>query len=206
MYTVLSLILPISSQRMRSSIPNTLTFFRILAIPLIMMVYFSDIQYKNWISVILFSLAGISDALDGYLARKWNQTSKLGAFLDPVADKLLVSIMLILVVSNPEIRSGLWSVMGFIITVVVIISREITVSALREWMAELGKRSNVAVSNVGKFKTGMQMGAIGCLLFGGPFLGLPILLIGELMLYIAGVLTIWSMSIYLLAAYRAVKD
>lgn len=191
---------------MRSSIPNALTFFRILAIPLIIAVYFSDLQYKNWISVILFSLAGISDALDGYLARRWNQTSKLGAFLDPVADKLLVSIMLILVLSNIELRAGLWSSFAFLITIIVIISREITVSALREWMAELGKRSNVAVSNVGKFKTGMQMTAIGCLLFGKPFLGLPILLIGEFLLYIAGVLTIWSMTIYLLAAYHAVKD
>ena len=191
---------------MSLSIPNALTFFRILAIPLIIIVYFSDIQYKNWISVILFSLAGISDALDGYLARRWNQTSKLGAFLDPVADKLLVSIMLILVLSNVDLRAGLWSSLAFIVTVIVIISREITVSALREWMAELGKRSNVAVSNVGKFKTGMQMTAIGCLLFGESFLGLPILLIGELFLYIAGVLTIWSMTIYLLAAYHAVKD
>jgi len=191
---------------MSLSIPNTLTIFRILAIPLIIIVYFSDFQYKSWTCVILFTLAGISDALDGYLARRWNQTSKLGAFLDPVADKLLVCIMLILVLSNIELRSGLWSSYAFMVTIIIIISREITVSALREWMAELGKRSNVAVSNVGKFKTGMQMGAIGCLLFGKPFIGLPILLIGELLLYIAGVLTVWSMTIYLLAAYQAVKD
>jgi len=192
--------------RMSLSIPNALTFFRILAIPLITVIYFTDVQHKSWICVILFSLAGISDALDGYLARRWNQTSKLGAFLDPVADKLLVSIMLVLVVSNDELKAGLWSSFAFVVTIIIIISREITVSALREWMAELGKRSNVAVSNVGKFKTGMQMTAIGCLLFAKPFLGLPILLIGELLLYIAGVLTIWSMTIYLLAAYQAVKD
>lgn len=188
------------------NIPNCLTFFRILAIPLIVGVYFSGWAYSNWYCVILFTLAGISDALDGYLARKWNQTSKLGEFLDPVADKLLVSTMLILVMSNVELQANLWSKFLFCITVMVIIGREITVSALREWMAELGMRANVAVSVVGKYKTGIQMGAIGGLLFAEPFLGLPILMIAELMLYVAGVLTVWSMSIYLLAAYKAVKD
>lgn len=154
----------------------------------------------------IFSLAGISDALDGYLARKWDQTSKLGAFLDPVADKLLVATMLLLVVSNVEVQAKLWSNFLFTVFVMVIIGREITVSALREWMAELGKRANVAVSTVGKYKTGFQMTAIGAMLFEEPLFGLPILLIGELLLYAAGVLTIWSMTIYLNAAYHAVKD
>ena len=190
---------------MSLTIPNCLTLFRIIAIPLIAIIYFSDIRFGNWYCTIIFTLAGISDALDGYLARKWNQTSKLGAFLDPVADKLLVSTMLLLVVSNVDLHRGLLSELLFIITVIIIISREITVSALREWMAELGKRANVAVSVVGKYKTGIQMGAIGCLLFEHNFIGLPILLIGELMLYAAGVLTIWSMSIYLRAAYKAVQ-
>jgi len=191
---------------MTLSIPNALTIFRIIAIPMIIAVYYSDIRFGDWICVILFSLAGISDALDGYLARRWNQTSKLGAFLDPVADKLLVCIMLVLIITNNGLHNQLWSVLGLFLTVIIIISREITISALREWMAELGKRSNVAVSNVGKFKTGMQMTAIGCLLFGGPFLGLPIVLIGEVLLYIAGVLTVWSMTIYLIAAYKAVNN
>ena len=190
---------------MNLTIPNALTLFRILAITLIVMVYFGDIQYKNWICVVLFTMAGISDALDGYLARKWNQTSKLGAFLDPVADKLLVCIMLVIIATNIELRARVYFEYLFLVTIIVIISREIIVSALREWMAELGKRSNVAVSNVGKDKTGMQMGAIGCLLFGESFIGLPVVSIGELMLYVAGVLTIWSMTIYLLAAYRAVN-
>lgn len=190
---------------MSLTIPNCLTLFRIIAIPLIAIIYFADIRFGNWYCTIIFTLAGISDALDGYLARKWNQTSKLGAFLDPVADKLLVSTMLLLVVSNVDLHRGLLSELLFIITVIIIISREITVSALREWMAELGKRANVAVSVVGKYKTGIQMGAIGCLLFEHDFIGLPILLIGELMLYAAGVLTIWSMSIYLRAAYKAVQ-
>nr|WP_229794290.1 CDP-diacylglycerol--glycerol-3-phosphate 3-phosphatidyltransferase [Arenicella chitinivorans] len=190
---------------MSLTIPNCLTLFRIIAIPLIAIIYFSDVRFGNWYCTIIFTLAGISDALDGYLARKWNQTSKLGAFLDPVADKLLVSTMLLLVVSNVELQRGLLNELLFIITVIIIISREITVSALREWMAEIGKRANVAVSVVGKYKTGIQMGAIGCLLFQHDFIGLPILLIGELMLYAAGVLTIWSMSIYLRAAYKAVQ-
>jgi CDP-diacylglycerol--glycerol-3-phosphate 3-phosphatidyltransferase len=191
---------------MTFSIPNLLTFFRIAAIPIIVAVQLSDIKYGNWINAIVFTLAGISDALDGYLARKWNQTSKLGAFLDPVADKLLVVAMLILVVTDPEVRGGVQSSWFFILAVLIIISREIIVSALREWMAELGKRANVAVSVVGKYKTGMQMTAIGCLLFKYSLFGLPVLLIGELLLYIAGILTIWSMIIYLSSAYSAVKD
>ncbi len=191
---------------MNLNIPNLLTLFRIAAIPLIVLVYFSNIPYLNWVCVILFSLAGISDALDGYLARKWNQTSNLGAFLDPVADKLLVAIMLILVATNSEIKEAMHSQFWFVVTVIVIIGREITVSALREWMAELGKRANVAVSVVGKYKTGIQMVAIGCLLYAKDFIGLPVLFIGEILLYIAGVLTVWSMSIYLSAAYKAVRS
>ncbi|MGK0375738.1 MAG: CDP-diacylglycerol--glycerol-3-phosphate 3-phosphatidyltransferase [Arenicella sp.] len=169
-------------------------------------VYFSGWLYANWYCAVLFALAGISDALDGYLARRWNQTSKLGEFLDPVADKLLVSTMLLLVMSNFELQQALWSKFLFSITVIIIISREITVSALREWMAELGKRANVAVSQVGKYKTGIQMSAIGGLIFAQPLFGLPILFMAEMLLYAAGVLTIWSMSIYLRAAYNAVKD
>ncbi|MFT6100591.1 MAG: CDP-diacylglycerol--glycerol-3-phosphate 3-phosphatidyltransferase [Arenicella sp.] len=188
------------------NIPNCLTFFRILAIPLIIGAYFSGWTYANWYCAVLFALAGISDALDGYLARRWNQTSKLGEFLDPVADKLLVSTMLLLVMSNFELQQALWSKFLFVITVIIIISREITVSALREWMAELGKRANVAVSQVGKYKTGIQMSAIGGLLFAQPLFGLPILFMAEVLLYAAGVLTIWSMTIYLRAAYKAVKD
>lgn len=188
------------------NIPNCLTFFRILAIPLIIGSYFSGWVYANWYCAVLFALAGISDALDGYLARRWNQTSKLGEFLDPVADKLLVSTMLLLVMSNFELQQALWSKFLFTITVIIIISREITVSALREWMAELGKRANVAVSHVGKYKTGIQMSAIGGLLFAQPLFGLPILFMAEMLLYAAGVLTIWSMTIYLRAAYKAVKD
>jgi CDP-diacylglycerol--glycerol-3-phosphate 3-phosphatidyltransferase len=191
---------------MTFNIPNCLTFFRIAAIPLIVIAYLADLKYGNWYAGVLFALAGISDARDGYLARTWNQTSQLGAFLDPDADKLLVATMLLLVVSNTRLHEELWSNFLFTIVVMIIIGREITVSALREWMAELGKRTNVAVSTVGKYKTGLQMTSIGCLLFNQSLFGLPILLIGEFLLYAAGVLTIWSMSIYLNAAYKAVKD
>ena len=156
--------------------------------------------------MLIFTAAGISDALDGYLARKWNQTSKIGAFLDPVADKLLVTMMLVLIVTDPEVINNVLTHRIFILTVLIIVAREIIVSALREWMAELGKRANVAVSVMGKYKTGMQMTAIGMLLFKHDFIGLPILRIGEILLYAAGILTVWSMCIYLKAAYVAVKD
>ena len=190
---------------MQFNVPNCLTVFRVIAIPLIIIAYYSGLEYRHWIAGILFALAGISDALDGYFARKWNQTSKLGAFLDPVADKLLVSVMLILVATNIELQTNLLFPLLFVLSVIVIIGREITVSALREWMAELGQRGNVAVSTVGKYKTGFQMTALGCLIFAKPLLGLPTLLIGELALYIAALLTIWSMSIYLSAAYKTIK-
>ena len=175
-------------------------------IPIIVAIHFSEVKYGNWYNAILFSLAGISDALDGYLARKWNQTSRLGAFLDPVADKLLVTCMLILIATDPAVREHVLVNWFFTLVVLIIIGREIMVSALREWMAEIGKRANVAVSTVGKYKTGMQMTAIGALLFKSSLFGIPVLRIGELLLYIAGILTIWSMSIYLTAAYRAVKE
>ena len=188
------------------SIPNCLTMFRIIAIPIIVAIHLSEVKYGNWYNTIIFTLAGISDGLDGYLARKWNQTSRLGAFLDPVADKLLVTCMLILIATDPVVRSSVLVNWFFTLVVLVIIGREIMVSALREWMAEIGKRANVAVSVVGKYKTGMQMTAIGALLFKYSLFGIPVLRIGELLLYIAGILTIWSMSIYLSAAYRAIKE
>ena len=191
---------------MTLNIPNCLTLFRIVAVPIIVLIYFLDIKYGNWLNLALFTLAAISDALDGYLARKWDQATKLGAFLDPVADKLLVTAMLVLLVTNIEILQEVRVQWLFIVTVLAIIVREMTVSALREWMAELGKRSNVAVSSVGKYKTTIQMVAIGFLLVKERALGLPVLLIGEVLLYIAGILTVWSMCIYLSAAYKTIED
>jgi len=188
------------------SIPNCLTYFRIIVIPFIVALYLSDVAYANWYSTILFVLAAISDWLDGYLARKWNQASKLGAFLDPVADKLLVAVLLIVIVSNAALVDVLLSHTLFLVTVLIIISRELIISALREWMAELGKRNNVSVSYVGKVKTSVQMTAIGFFLFKISLFGLPVLQIGELLLYIAGFLTVWSMMIYLTAAFKAMTE
>lgn len=188
------------------TIPNCLTYFRIAVIPVIAIIYLLDVQYGNWYNTLLFILAAISDGLDGYLARKWNQTSKLGAFLDPVADKLLVAVLLVLIASNAAIADQIMSRTAFIVAVIIIIGREITVSALREWMAELGKRTQVAVSNVGKVKTAVQMTAIGFLLFQYDLLFIPVLPIGEILLYIAALLTVWSMCIYLNAAYQTLQQ
>jgi len=188
------------------SIPNLLTYFRIAVIPVIAALYLLNVQNAHLYNAGLFALAAISDGLDGYLARKWNQTSQLGAFLDPVADKLLVATILVLVASNNEVLDQLISPILFVSSVLIIIGREITVSALREWMAELGKRTDVAVSNIGKIKTSFQMGALGFFLFQHSVWGIPVLQIAELLLYVAGVLTVWSMCIYLKAAAKAVND
>jgi CDP-diacylglycerol--glycerol-3-phosphate 3-phosphatidyltransferase/cardiolipin synthase len=148
---------------------------------------------------IIFSLAGITDALDGYLARKLNQTSSLGAFLDPVADKLMVAVALVLLVQqDPNLLLAL--------AAAIIIGREITVSALREWMAEIGARSKVAVSVLGKIKTITQLLAIGFLIFKNSVFGLPVYQIGLVLLYIASFLTIISMFQYLLAAWPKLKE
>ena len=188
------------------NIPNYLTIGRIIIVPLIVFIYLYDIKYGNLINTFLFILAAITDWLDGYLARKWNQSSKLGAFLDPVADKLLVVTLLVLIISDVSLRAGLWSELLFLITIMVIIGREITISALREWMAEIGKRDKVAVSNVGKYKTTLQMIAIGFFLFRFDLFGLPVLKIGEILMYTAGVLTVWSMYVYLKSAWRVLKS
>lgn len=185
--------------------PNKLTALRIIAVPLIVLVYFLDFQYANIVCTVLFALAGVTDWLDGYLARKYQQESKFGAFLDPVADKVIVTTMLLLLASSATVLSGVWSAKAFIVAAMIIVGREITVSALREWMAEIGERANVAVSYVGKVKTTVQMIAIGMLLYAEPFYGLPILLIGELLFYVAAVLTLWSMCLYLKAAWPALN-
>jgi CDP-diacylglycerol--glycerol-3-phosphate 3-phosphatidyltransferase len=190
---------------MRLNIPNLLTLLRIIIIPVLVGAYFWENQLSGLLSVCLFTLAGITDALDGYLARKWGQQSAFGAFLDPVADKLIVATALILLTADPVIQSYVYSAPIFTIVVMVIIGREIAVSALREWMASLGERTNVAVSSVGKVKTTFQIIAIGFLLYRQDLFGLPIVSIGELLLFLAAALTIWSMSIYLRAAWPALS-
>jgi len=174
--------------------PNLLTLLRIALIPVFMLVFLLPYAWAPPVSCAIFALAGITDWLDGYLARRFNETSAFGRFLDPVADKLMVTTALVLLLSyDPR----LW----LTISVIIIIGREITISALREWMAELGVGKHIAVSFVAKVKTTVQMLAIGLMLFQYPLLGAPIYEIGVLMLFIAAGLTLWSMTLYLLAAW-----
>jgi len=190
------------------NLPNLLTLFRIFLIPVLVLIYFWPMRYREEVLSATFILAALTDWLDGYLARRMNATSRLGAFLDPVADKLIVASALVLLVSDTNILSQALHAVPFTIAVVVIVGREIAISALREWMAELGERGAVAVGNSGKLKTVMQMVAIALLLYMQPLFGLPTFRIGEICLYIAALLTLWSMFDYLRAAwpYLTEKD
>ena len=185
---------------MKKKIPNLLTVFRIFLIPVLVVVYFWSSKYRAELVTGVFVLAAITDWLDGYLARKMNATSKLGAFLDPVADKLIVSSALVLLVSDLTILDRVIHPLPFAVAVCIIIGREIVISALREWMAELGERGVVSVGILGKVKTVFQMVSIALLLYGSPILGIPVFLLGEIALYIAAVLTLWSMWSYLQVA------
>lgn len=173
------------------NLPNILTLSRIFMIPLMVACFYWLGETGRIIAAILFSIAAITDWFDGYLARKLDQSTPLGAFLDPVADKLIVAVALVLLVEH---YNSFW----ISVPAGIIICREILVSALREWMAELGKRANVAVSNIGKVKTTFQMIAIIVLL--GAELHVWLLYLGYAAIYIASVLTIWSMLLYLKAA------
>ena len=181
--------------------PNVLTLLRILLIPVFVAAYYLPYRWASLLAMELFVAAALTDWLDGYLARRLNQSSPFGAFLDPVADKLMVAAALVLLTSDIRIQAEVMDHRLFAAVVVVIIGREIAVSALREWMAELGARARVAVSLLGKFKTTGQMIAIPFLLYRESLLGLPVLRIGEWLLYIAAGLTLWSMVIYLRAAW-----
>lgn len=181
------------------NIPNTLTLLRIVLIPVFVLVFYLPISWSNEVACIIFVVAAVTDIFDGYLARRLNQLSKLGAFLDPVADKLMVAVALVLIVERqPSIVLAL--------PAAVIICREITVSALREWMAEIGARSKVAVSVLGKVKTISQMVALGFLIFHESVLGLPVYGIGLVLLYVAAILTLISMFQYLRIAWPELKD
>ncbi len=185
---------------MRLNIPNSLTLLRILLIPVFVLFFYLDFAGARQLSALIFILAAITDWFDGYLARQLQQMSKFGAFLDPVADKLMVAAALVMLVAADADN---WMVT---VTAVVIIGREITVSALREWMAELGSRTTVAVSMVGKVKTAVQMIAIAIMLWHQPVFGLPVYAIGSMLLYVAAVLTLWSMLVYLRAAWPLLRD
>jgi CDP-diacylglycerol--glycerol-3-phosphate 3-phosphatidyltransferase/cardiolipin synthase len=184
---------------MRWTIPNILTLLRIALIPVFMLAYYLPFSWSHLLTTALFGLAAVTDWFDGYLARRLKQASPFGAFLDPVADKLIVAVALIMLVqSNPT----LW----FVIPAVVIVGREIAISALREWMAELGERTQVAVSTIGKIKTTVQMSALLLLLYHEPLWGLSTQQLGVVLLYIAALLTLWSMVIYLRAALPVLMD
>ncbi len=176
------------------NLPNLLTLSRILMIPVFVALFYLSVSWNHHAAALVFMAAAFTDWLDGYLARRMGLVSPLGAFLDPVADKLMVATALVLVVAdNPQV----W----LAVSAAVIIGREITISALREWMAELGSRARVAVSWVGKFKTAAQMTAITLLIYRHDLLGLPVYEAGTWLLYIAVVLTLWSMTVYLIAAW-----
>jgi len=181
------------------TIPNILTLLRILLIPVLVVVFYLPVPWSGPAAALVFAVAAFTDWLDGHLARLWQQTTSLGAFLDPVADKLIVAVALVLLVqSDPR--------MLLAVPAAIIIGREIAISALREWMAELGSRATVAVSMVGKVKTTAQMLAIFLLLFQQDYLGLPIKDVGYLLLYVAALLTLWSMLVYLKAAWPSFRE
>jgi CDP-diacylglycerol--glycerol-3-phosphate 3-phosphatidyltransferase len=184
--------------------PNLLTLFRMALIPVVVALYFMPVAGVYVTAV--FLLAGLTDWLDGYLARRLDQTSEFGAFLDPVADKLVVAVVLVLLVSDGDVLARVVSQKLFIVAVAVIIGREIAVSALREWVAQSGVQPSIAVSTLGKVKTTVQIIAIALLLYGQDLVGFPTLLVGESMLYVASALTIWSMVGYLKSAWPAISS
>ena len=173
-------------------------------IPLVVVLFYAPAPWSNPAAAIVFILAAITDSLDGYLARKLGQTSALGAFLDPVADKLMVATALILLVSHdpPELELIAFNPQLLItVTAAVIVGREITISALREWMAEVGARGKVAVSSMGKLKTIFQMTGLSMMLFRSDVWFIPAFEIGVYCLVGAAALTLWSMVVYLKAAW-----
>jgi CDP-diacylglycerol---glycerol-3-phosphate 3-phosphatidyltransferase len=179
---------------MKLTVPTMLTLARIVMIPVLVAVFYLPYTWTNFAAAFVFAFASVTDWLDGYIARRWHQYSAFGAFLDPVADKLMVATALFLIVqSHPTKWMAVWAA--------VIVGREIAVSALREWMAELGQRKKVAVATVGKIKTIVQMVALTLLLYQVPFAGIPVFTIGEWMLAVAALLTLWSGWEYLRAAW-----
>src|ERR1700676_439178 len=181
------------------NLPNTLTWLRLLMIPAILLLfYLLPYPWADPASCAAFALAGITDSLDGYYARKLGQTSRLGAFLDPVADKLIVAAALVLIVS----KDPRWFV---VIMAVVIIGREIAVSALREWMAEIGARSRIKVTILAKYKTIMQIVGLSMLLYRQNLFGIPTYRLGLVLTAVAAVLTLWSMIQYLRVAWPELR-
>ena len=179
---------------MKLTIPTWLTLLRILLIPVLVVVFYLPYKWTNFASAAVFILAAVTDWLDGWIARRYHQYSAFGAFLDPVADKLMVAVALFLIVQgHPTPWMAFWAS--------VIVGREIAVSALREWMAELGQRATVKVATIGKIKTVAQMVAIPMLLYYDEFSGIDCRLLGNGLIWIAALLTLWSMGYYLRMAW-----
>ena len=183
---------------MKLTIPTWLTLARIGLIPVLVVVYYLDYRWTNIAATVIFVFASLTDWLDGWIARRYQQYSAFGAFLDPVADKLAVTVALFLVVQY----HATWPIT---LLAAIIVSREITISALREWMAQIGAHGLVKVAVLGKLKTIVQMVAISCLLFREDLFRLPIFLIGYVMLFIAAALTLWSGADYMIAAWPRMK-
>ncbi|GAB1579996.1 CDP-diacylglycerol--glycerol-3-phosphate 3-phosphatidyltransferase [Bordetella petrii] len=184
------------------NVPIILTWLRIAMIPLVVGLFYIPGTWmaepaRDTLAAWAFIIAALTDWFDGWLARRWNQTSAFGAFLDPVADKLMVCAALIVLLD-------LGRVDAFIS--LIIIGREITISALREWMAKIGASASVAVHRLGKFKTAAQMVAIPCLLYNQPLFGMSSRLVGDVLILIAAVLTVWSMLYYLQRAWPAIRE
>ena len=195
---------------MTLTLPTWLTLLRIVMIPVLVLVFYLPYKWTHFAAAAVFGIAAITDWLDGWIARRWDLQSAFGAFLDPVADKLMVAVALFLIVQgHPTPWMAFWAS--------VIVGREIAVSALREWMAELGQRAKVRVAMIGKIKTTVQMIALLCLLYSVTpgqvdqartsqiWMGVPIFHIGDWLLAAAAILTLWSGMQYLLAAWPSLS-
>ncbi len=176
-----------------TSLPNLLTLMRIVLIPFFIGVFYLPIAGAHTAAAVIFGLASLTDWLDGYLARRLKQMSLFGAFLDPVADKLLIASTLLLLVGAKDINY-------IVLPAIVIVGREIVISALREWMAEVGSRASVAVGYIGKIKTSLQMIALILLIAFHPATSI-LGVIGFILLYVSAILTLWSMVVYLMIAW-----
>lgn len=177
------------------NIPNILTGFRIFLIPIFVVIFYLPVTWAAPTAALVFWLAGITDILDGYLARRLNQSTPFGAFLDPVADKIMVAVSLVMIVEH-------YAVIWVTIPAMIMICREIIISALREWMAEIGQRASVAVSRIGKIKTFSQMVALFLLIWQQSVM---MEWVGFAFMFVATVLTLWSMVVYLKAAWPALR-
>ncbi|NYT85739.1 CDP-diacylglycerol--glycerol-3-phosphate 3-phosphatidyltransferase [Pollutimonas harenae] len=187
---------------MPMNLPIALTWLRIAMIPLIVGLFYIPVDWisipvRDAVAAFAFIVAALTDWFDGWLARRWNQTSSFGAFLDPVADKLMVCAALLILLDLSRVDSFI---------ALIIIGREITISALREWMAKIGASGSVAVHRLGKFKTAAQMIAIPCLLYWQPLYGVSLQLVGQILIVIAAILTVWSMCYYLRRAWPEIRD